>query len=135
MHMTTKTETRATTVEQPFPVSSTEGNPTTVTRPIAVGYVCAVSDEDYRQQQRVLAAHAASAGVSLAHVVEDPHDSVTLSELLEVADYYGAARMLLPEGAPMAARCRSLADALARIDAVCAVVPATSPSTAEWLDA
>ncbi|MGI5187829.1 hypothetical protein ACQEVI_06780 [Promicromonospora sp. CA-289599] len=131
--MTTKTETRATGVEQRFPASSTEGNPTTVTRPIAVGYVSAVSDDAHRQQHQVLATHAASAGMSLAHVVEDPHDSVTLSELLEIADAYGAARMFLPEGAPMAARYRSLTDVLKRIDAVCAVVPAASPSTAEWL--
>ncbi|MFD6140179.1 hypothetical protein [Promicromonospora sp. NPDC060271] len=115
--------------------TKTEADPATVTRPTAVGYVSAVSDEDHRRQRQVLAAHAAIAGMSLAHVVEDPHDSVTLSELLEVADHYGAARMLLPEGSPMAARYRSLTDVLARVGAVCAVVPATSSSTVEWLSA
>lgn len=133
--MTTKTDARATRAEQPFPASSAEGDPTTVTRPIAVGYVSAVSDEEHRQQHEVLTAHAAGAGMSLEHVVEDPHDAVTLRELLEVADHYGAARMLLPEGSPMAARYRSLTDVLARIGAVCAVVPTTSPSTVEWLSA
>ena len=113
----------------PFTISCTEGYSMTATRPTAVGYVSAATDEDCRRQHELLAAHAASEGMSLAHVVEDPQDLVTLSELLEVADRYGAARVLLPAAVSMAARHRSLTDVLVRIGAVCAVVPATTPAT------
>ena len=131
--MTDRTRNETMRVGKLLPDPSAERNSTTTTTPVVVGYVSAVSDEDRRQQHEVLAVHAASAGMRLMHVVEDPHGSVTLGELVEVADHYGAVQMLLPEGAPLAARYRSLTSVLARIDAVCAVVPAASSSTAEWL--
>ena len=95
----------------------------TAPRPTAVGYVGASTERDRSRQHELLAAHATSEGMSLAHVVEDPRDVMTLSEVLEITDKHGAVRLVLPAGVPMAARHRSLTELLARIGAACVVIP------------
>ncbi len=96
-------------------------------RPLAVGYVSAQDATVRARQHAALQAHAAQEGLGLASTVEDPHDLMTLSELLALVEQHGAVRVLLAAGTAMAARRRSVNDVLSRIGAACTVVTDSEP--------
>ncbi|PUB19869.1 HAD superfamily hydrolase (TIGR01484 family) [Promicromonospora sp. AC04] len=96
-------------------------------RPLAVGYVSAQDAIVSARQRAALQAHAVQEGLGLASMVEDPHDLMTLSELLALTEQHGAVRVLLAAGTAMAARRRSVNDVLSRIGAACTVVADPGP--------
>jgi HAD superfamily hydrolase (TIGR01484 family) len=95
-----------------------------LTRPLAVGYVCATDRAARARQLAALHAYAHAEGLALVEPLQDDQrDGMTVSELAHTVTDLGAARLLMPSSATMAIAARRLTELLAESGAACTVVP------------
>jgi hypothetical protein len=91
-------------------------------RPTAVAYVSGPTKKSLSRQRRIVTEHAAAEGLALEHIVDDPADLVTISELVADVRACGAWAVLIPAGASMAMAQARVASDLEPHGAVCVVV-------------
>lgn len=94
----------------------------TAPKPTAIGYTSAPTARARARQLAVIEAHAEREGMTLADVIDDHPEHVTLSELGQVAERHEAKWVLMPPAVGLADRPGRVPEALETVNAACVVV-------------
>jgi hypothetical protein len=93
-------------------------------RPVALGYVAARDAADMADQRALVTTYASTEGLSLADILDDHRDGLTISQIVDIARLHDATAVIVPDQSRLASAYVRLAYELEQHSIRCVLIGA-----------